>query len=156
MTKPKCIVCGRTKNLEKIEISKGHYLHICFLPRTSCKNILTLKLNYAVPVVWVARDDLYDPDSSNEILTEKEADNLTDKDLMEIAGSMADFLWGGDFSNEFAEIKEAAVESWRCEKEKALIKDSSIDALLLLVGKIKYPENVVLLEQRLKGKWNGH
>lgn len=155
----KCIICGKTEG-EKREYGETTHLEDYNLPHGkiticmngSCRKHLTLQINdFAYPMVWVSKDDLYEEDFI-ETLTEEEAENLTADDMIEIAGDSTDYIFNCGFGDTFREALDSVTEQWRKEKERKLVESTPLKELPLLIEDLKYESNKTFLGMRLKEK----
>lgn len=149
----KCIICGK-KCKDKETLIQTYKLphgtiHLCHVHK--CQKMLTLLINdFATPMIWVCKTDLYEKDFTG-ILTEEECDNLTPEDMLGLTADAADMIWNGNFGdNEFRETLDYAANEWRKEKERLLIKDTPLKELPLLIEDLKFDSNKSFLEMRLK------
>ena len=143
-----CIVCGRKQNVRTHKLPHGT-IHVC--PSLACSQKLSLKLDRAIPIVWLGMDDVYSHfvDVDDAKFTKEEAKSL-EPYLHDGAEEMVNFLWDtcGETAGELFHngIVEAVVEM---ERQKILSATS--DQLLFMIGRLKFPEeNSKFLEQRLK------
>lgn len=164
----KCIICGKKEgepsNIKYIFTNKDvippviiirHKLPhgtIYTCQSDTCMRHLTLQLNdRATPVVWLSGDDLYNEDLGAKHMTEEEFDVLTADELLQLSNDTADSLWNCNFHDEFQSHIGMAVDGWREEKEKEIVKNTPKKELPLLIGALKYKRNIDFLEKRLKG-----
>ncbi len=159
----KCIVCGAVEGETRERLGgNGHpgqihisvyklphgEVHLCHSDQ--CRRLLTLELNFATPMVWVTKEDLYQ-EGYIHILTEEEADNLKPEDLIEITCDAADTIWNSSFDEEYREALDNSAKQWRENKEYEMVEKTPDDGLPLLIGNLKYDKSKELLNQRLKG-----
>lgn len=149
MPKPKCIICGKTKNLWEVKLPHGSF-HICFGQK--CADQVTVTVNScSFPTVWVSPDDL-GPDTSG-LLTDKELEVITNKDIIEIARDTGEGLCNDDyFHASYQEALTVSIQYWREAKERELINDTSLENLPLIIEDIQYERNKKLLQERLKNE----
>lgn len=151
--KYKCIICGKEfeANNGMGERYQTDYGLLCVCYKSSCKNLLTLKINDGnFPVIWIGPPDLYEEDY-NEILTRKEMDEMPPEDMIQIAQDTAEAL-GDFFWDEYREAVVQAADWWREKKEKEHIETCPKEDLPLLINDIKYKNNKEIFEKRLKEK----
>lgn len=147
----KCIICGK-KCKDKETLIQAYKLphgtiHLCHDHK--CQKMLTLLINdFAAPIIWVSKADLYEKDFI-ETLTEEECNNLTPEDILELAADAEDMI-GNDNSFGFRETLDCVAEEWRKEKERKLIETTPLKELPLLIEDLKYDSNKSFLEMRLK------
>lgn len=161
----KCIICGATDgktrvlpppavetcgetNIFTYKLPHGS-IHLC--GSGQCRKLLTLQINdFASPMVWVSKDDLYE-ETDIDTLSKEEAENLTPEDLIEITTDAADMMWNGSFGEEYREILDNSAKQWRENKEGELVQNTPEEELPLLIGNLKYDRSKEYLEQRLRG-----
>jgi len=151
-----CIMCGKKDgDLKEHDGSKitiqdfalpHGTIHLC--TASQCKKLVTYKINFAVPVAWFSREDIYES-NGNEFLPEEEAIALTDEDIVTLGDLVEDDIWNGGGGDAFNDHVESAIESWKITKEKRKIESTPLLELPLLIGNIEYNQNKKLLEERI-------
>ena len=137
--KPKavCIICGG-KDAPEHKLPHGT-IHI---HGNKCFKILCAKTQDSIPMVWAGIGDYTD----HELYTDEELRGH-DEALIDGADAATDYLWNGNFGDEF----EEALKAGAVEVERALIREANPKELPLLIGNLKFPkENEGYLSRNIK------
>lgn len=156
---PRCLICGKKRGVKSLRLPHGS-IHIC--NDLNCRRRLIYGFEGAVPLIWLDMSSIEEryadgcdtPQTylagSTEPLTYSPEELVSlEKHIFEGADVACSQLWDGS-GDEFGRLFNDALAEAVVEMERARVEKASWKELLLLIGKVKFPCNKTILEERLK------
>ena len=138
--KHKCLVCGEPTHLQ-YKFKHGT-VWLCY--RTSCHSVFSLKVDRAVPVVWVGDEDIL----SHELLPKSLLDKIPDS-IKAAVYAEGDCLWDDDTMGElFGEALRVVAE----HLEREYIYNVPRQQLPLMIGNLHFENNNEALQRHIGEK----